>query len=165
MNNTGKGPLQVPGFNDIPLYFEFPREARCAHGFADWSQNPRLTAREVAMLRFMEAVTDEPGWENEVTNPAVLDTWRAKAFSQYGLSQQAWAWCQAELQDKAVDFKRTGYVVVFDADSRVCKLDTLIDSGLRKEIQDGFGHLLSSTPTEGDQMPARQLLDPSIKIL
>lgn len=66
--NTGEGRLQVPGFNDVPLCFEFPREDRFAHGFADWSQNPRLTAREVAMMRFMEAVTEEPGWERQVTD-------------------------------------------------------------------------------------------------
>jgi hypothetical protein len=162
MDNTGKGPLRVPGFNDIPLYFEFPREARFAHGFADWSQNPRLTAREVAMLRFMDSVTDEPGWENKVANPAALDSWRAKAFSQYGLSQQAWDWCEAELQDKAAELKRTGYVVVFDADSRVCKSDTLIESDLREDLRDAIGHLVSSTPIVSDQMPVRQLVDPSM---
>ncbi|EAW12426.1 DUF4246 domain-containing protein [Aspergillus clavatus NRRL 1] len=162
MNNTGKGRLQVPGFNDVPLYFEFPREDRFAHGFADWSQNPRLTAREVAMLRFMEAMTEEPGWEVKVANPAALDSWRAKAFSQYGLSRQAWAWCQAELQDKASDFKRTGYVMVFDADSRVCKSNTLIASDLRKDIQEAFGPLLSATPTQSNQKPVRQLVDPSM---
>ncbi|KAF7159165.1 hypothetical protein CNMCM6106_006298 [Aspergillus hiratsukae] len=162
MDNTGKGPLRVPGFNDIPLYFEFPRGDRFAHGFADWSQNPRLTAREVAMLRFMEAVTDEPEWENEVTNRAELDRWRSNAFYLYGLSQQAWDWCQAELQDKAEDFKRTGYVMVFDADSRVCKSDTLVEPDLRKEIRDAFGSLVSSTPADGGQRSLRQLVDPSM---
>ncbi|KAF7173515.1 hypothetical protein CNMCM6106_007605 [Aspergillus hiratsukae] len=162
LNNTGKGPLQVPGFNDVPLYFEFPREARFAHGFADWTQKPRLTAREVAMLRFMEAVTSEPGWENEDIKPAALDSWRAKAFSQYGLSEPAWAWCQAELQDKASDFERTGYVIVFDADSRVCKSNTLVAPDLRKDIQEAFEPLLSSTPTDSNQKPVRQLVDPSM---
>ncbi|RLL98496.1 hypothetical protein CFD26_105121 [Aspergillus turcosus] len=162
MDNTGKGPLQVPGLNNVPLYFELPRQARFAHGFADWSQNPRLTAREVSMLRFMEAVTDEPGWENEVTNPATLDSWRAKAFSQHALSEPAWAWCQAELQDKAVDFKRTGYVMVFNADSGVCKSNTLVAPDLRKDIQEAFEPLLSSTPTDSNQKPVRQLVDPSM---
>ncbi|KAF7136773.1 hypothetical protein CNMCM5793_006242 [Aspergillus hiratsukae] len=114
------------------------------------------------MLRFMETVTDEPGWENEATNPATLDNWRANAFSQYGLSQQAWAWCQAELQDKPVDFRRTGYVMVFDADSRVCKSDTLVASDLCDDLQEAFGPLVSSIPIDSTQKPVRQLVDPSM---
>lgn len=87
------------------------------------------------MMRFMEAVTEEPGWERRVTDQTALENWRTKASSQYGLSTQAWAWCQAELQDPwASDFKRTGYVMVFDADSRVCKSNTLIDRDLCQDI-------------------------------
>jgi len=78
MRNTGEGHLQVPGFNDVPLCFEFPNLGRNIDlhtGFADWSQDPRLTAREVAMMRFMEAVTEEPGWERRVTDQTALENW------------------------------------------------------------------------------------------
>lgn len=91
-----------------------------------------------------------------------MEDWRTKAFSQYGLSPQAWAWCQAELHDKASDFKRTGYVRVFDADSRVCKFNTLIDRDLRQDTSEAFEPLVAYTPIQSNQKPVRQLVDPSM---
>jgi uncharacterized protein DUF4246 len=39
------------------------------------------------------------------------------------MSDRTWAWCLAELRDKASTYRETGRVDVLDAGSRVCKAD------------------------------------------
>lgn len=63
------GPLRVPGFDGIPAHYDLPRSHRFSHGVSDGQGNfrpsgvsdwygGRLTAREVAMLSFMNDVLD-----------------------------------------------------------------------------------------------------------
>lgn len=121
LDNSGNGPLRVPGFNDVPLYYEHPKDDRFAHGISDWKQSPQLFVREVSMLQFMSFVTDQPGWDKKSTDPQTLEEWHRQAVSLFDLDERAWQWCVKELRDKASDFQRTGYVAAFDADSRVIK--------------------------------------------
>ncbi|PYH76798.1 hypothetical protein BO82DRAFT_295405 [Aspergillus uvarum CBS 121591] len=171
MDNSGDGPLQVPGFNDVPLYYELPRGSRFAHGIADWRQSPQLTLREICMLQFMSYVTEQPDWENKCDDPDTLEIWREKADSAFDLDQPCWDWCYKELQDKADDFKRKGHVAVFDADSRVIKAE--VDASLLADLRTAMEPLFSSTeepdsedkeaPVEaGVQGPIRHVVDPSM---
>ncbi|PYH85253.1 hypothetical protein BO82DRAFT_380854 [Aspergillus uvarum CBS 121591] len=122
MDNSGDGPLQVPGFNDIPLYYELPRGSRFAYGIADWRQRLQLTLREVCMLQFISYVTEQPDWENKCDDPDTLETWRVKANTVFDLDQPCWEWC---------------HVAVFDADSRVIKaeVDAPVEAGLQGPIR------------------------------
>lgn len=47
--------LRVPGFG-YPVNIERKPDERFAHGAIDWAQ-PRLTAREIAMLHLMKSIT------------------------------------------------------------------------------------------------------------
>ncbi|RAH47137.1 uncharacterized protein BO95DRAFT_441568 [Aspergillus brunneoviolaceus CBS 621.78] len=171
MDNSGDGPLQVPGFNGVPLYYELPRGSRFAHGIADWRQSPQLTLREVCMLQFMSYVTEQPDWENKCDDPDTLEIWREKADSAFDLDQPCWDWCRKELQDKAADFKRKGHVAVFDADSRVIKAE--VDASLLADLRTAMEPLFSSTEKPdsedkealveaGVQGPIRHVVDPSM---
>ncbi|RAH67604.1 DUF4246 domain-containing protein [Aspergillus aculeatinus CBS 121060] len=171
MDNSGDGPLQVPGFNDVPLYYELPRGSRFAHGIADWRQSPQLTLREVCMLQFMSYVTEQPDWEDKCDDPDTLEIWREKADSAFDLDQPCWDWCRKELRDKAADFKRKGHVAVFDADSRVIKAE--VDASLLADLRTAMEPLFSSTEKPdsedkealveaGVQGPIRHVVDPSM---
>jgi len=95
---------------------------RFAHGILDWALENRITARELAMLRVMNSITNKPGWETKIFDDEVAASWRAEAVARERLmSRRAWAWCVEELRDKAVEFARTGRVAVYDAGPRISK--------------------------------------------
>ncbi|OAA69519.1 hypothetical protein ISF_02789 [Cordyceps fumosorosea ARSEF 2679] len=131
--DSGKHPLVVPGFGGMRVPTEGPAGERFAHGFGDWSQN-RLTARELAMLRLMNAITDRPNWHVEVGDPAVVAQWAREAASWELISPAAWDWCLAELLDKAVYYEKVKLTHVFDTASRICKSDYLISPSLLEKM-------------------------------
>ncbi|KAF3394386.1 hypothetical protein F1880_004724 [Penicillium rolfsii] len=169
LDNSGNGPLRVPGFNGVPLYYEHPKDNRFAHGIADWRQFPQLFLREVSMLQLMSFVTDQPGWDKKCTDAKTLEEWHKHAVSLFDLDEPAWQWCVKELQDKATDFQRTGYVATFDADSRVIKSqvpEDLLDE-LRHSLTPLFSEprLVSSPNSSGSPElefdgPVRHVVDP-----
>ncbi|KGO71756.1 Protein of unknown function DUF4246 [Penicillium italicum] len=171
-DNSGSGPLKVPGFHGIFLEMELAIDERFAHGTQeDYSRRPvRLTAPEVQMLRLMERITDLKNWEQEIFDPATLAK-RAQASEYVHLDPQtdqdidmelvttrSWLWCVAELQDKARSLRETGHVVVFNADSGVCKADRVVSEALRQQLQDAFQRLPKSDGTH-------DLVDPSLYML
>lgn len=131
-DNTGNRPLLVPG-SGLPVPIELPASERFAHGFLDWAQN-RLTAREVAMLRLMNSITDRLHWHVEIRDPAIVATWAIEARSQDLISQAAWDWCLAELRDKAILYEKSEITHVLDSASRICKSDHLITPPLLNEL-------------------------------
>jgi hypothetical protein len=64
-NNSGHGLLRVLGFGGIPINIERAPAERFAHSSHDWVQ-PRLIAREMAILRLMNRLTDVTDWHNKV---------------------------------------------------------------------------------------------------
>lgn len=102
LDNSGNGPLQVPGFGSIFLDYELPREARFAHGLVEFRHTPRLTAREMAMLRVMQQITEQPGWHLALLkqNEACLAQWHREAQAEEGflLSAAAWDWFTRQSQ-------------------------------------------------------------------
>ncbi|KAI1847047.1 hypothetical protein JX265_006760 [Neoarthrinium moseri] len=95
---------------------------RFAHGAIDWAQ-PRLTSRELHMLRAMNLFTDRPGWHL----PGSIERWREQALRLPMMSEKTWDWCSLELQDMAERFEQTRYILAFDTSSRICKSDILVD--------------------------------------
>ncbi|KAJ5908750.1 hypothetical protein N7495_001432 [Penicillium taxi] len=131
MDNSGNAPLQVPGFGNIPLYYDLPAEARFVHGIVDWIQAPIVTARELAMVGVMDRITDHPTWFVDIFNHQTIANWRKEAFDTTPLmSEMAWTWCVKELQDKALFFRENQHVRVLDTGSCVCKSDTTTLSAL-----------------------------------
>lgn len=132
-DNSGTGPLRVPGFGGIPVTAQRTPTERFAYGSHDWAQ-PRLTAREMAMLRTMNLVTDTPGWYTVVFDDEAVDGLRPDALVQPLISDAAWSWCVAELRDKAEHFKSAGYVSVFDSGSCVVKADGLVANAFLERL-------------------------------
>ncbi|KAJ5771872.1 hypothetical protein N7520_002401 [Penicillium odoratum] len=169
LDNSGTGPLRVPGFNGVPVFYEHSKNNRFAHGIVDWRQTPQLFLRELSMLQFMLYVTEQPDWENKHEDQQTLEEWRQHAISVFDLDEPSWQWCVKELRDKASDFKRTGYVAVFDADSRVIK--SQVHDDLLKELRESMSPLFSesrsvSSFASGDshmsdsESPVRDVVDP-----
>ncbi|KAJ5318111.1 Protein of unknown function DUF4246 [Penicillium antarcticum] len=169
LDNSGTGPLRVPGFNGVPLFYEHPKDNRFAHGICDWRQTPQLFLVELSMLQFMSYVTEQLDWENQTEDPQTLEEWHRHAVSVFDLDESSWQWCVKELRDKASDFKRTGYVAVFDADSRVIK--SHVHDDLLKELQESMSSLFSESNSasstasgdlneSGSKSPVRDVIDP-----
>ncbi|CAG8071117.1 unnamed protein product [Penicillium olsonii] len=157
LNNDGHGPLQVPGFNSLPLDFQLPLESRFAHGLIDFRHSHRLTLREMAMLRLMLHITEQPEWDRVILDPdeARLAQWHqdAKDGSEgFLISPATWDWCLAELRDKAEIWQATGHLLVLDSSSAVCQADlTMLAGDLEAEIA-----------RLGSQGHASHLVDPSL---
>jgi len=111
MDNSGKGPLKVPGFG-LPVDHElfdsgWFKEKGFRHGITDFSAD-RLTMREVAMLRFMDAVTDKPDWNRKVFDDKINSKWREEAKGDRMMSENTFEWCITELREKAQEFEEDG---------------------------------------------------------
>ncbi|KAI3395618.1 hypothetical protein diail_1056 [Diaporthe ilicicola] len=150
-DNTGDGRLEVPGFFH---HFRFQSDAsvRFRHG-ADDFQQPRLTAREVAMLGVMNALTDKPDWHNKVFDDQIVARWKEEARAVQLISDRAWDWCLTELRDKARRFEKTGRVLVFDSGSRISKSDQRVPESLKQELKDAVRPLLDRPDEERDWHP------------
>lgn len=158
LNNTG-GPLQVPGFGLIPLNYEIPLpppKAHFAHGLVEYRHSPRLTKREMAMLRLMQHITEQPGWDRALLGPhdTQLAKWHQEAVAteEFLTSAPAWDWCIAELRDKAQAWQETGRLLVFDSSSAVCQANVPL---LQKDIQTKVARLGTQTTHDSP------LVDPS----
>lgn len=136
MDNSGKGPLMVPGFGGLPINYTLPPGDRFAHGVHDYQQTPAVTAREMAMTRAMGCIVDKPGWHKNVFDEATIATWKSEAQDQDRLiSDKAWNWCIAELRDKAIEYEKCRFVRVVDTGSCACVADELLPISLASELQ------------------------------
>ncbi|KAI8277521.1 hypothetical protein K4K60_006926 [Colletotrichum sp. SAR11_57] len=141
-DNTGNGPLNVPGF-PLAVSIERSHDERFAHGFNDWSQD-RLTAWEIAMISLINDITDKPGWSKDVFNNVKVGSWRAEALACTLMSPLAWDWCLLELQDMAKDADERGHICVLNTASRGGQVD--------------FEHVIDSVGK--GETARRQLLEP-----
>jgi hypothetical protein len=139
MDNNGlqEQPIRVPG---VGLPFDIEIEERFAHGASDWIQSPRLTARELAMLAVMDALTDKTNWHEKIFNEDVVEKWKEEAMGMKLISERAWEWCVLELRDQAKVFagengrKGTNFVGTLRTGSGCAKADFLVPSALRNEL-------------------------------
>lgn len=148
LNNDGVRPLKVPGFG-VPLEFQLPvdynHNDRFRHGVEDYVAN-RLTVREIAMISFMNAVTDKPDWHRKVYDDGITAKWlqEAQAQPRSKMSDHAFEWCIRELRDKAQTYERTGFVKALDCQTSTTKSDILITAELRNRLIDALKPLQES---------------------
>ena len=167
LDNSGTGPLKVPGFNNIPLELSLDSEDRFYDAVPmDWYSSP-LTVRELAMLNLMETLTDRPGWYNLVFDKSTAAKWKEEAMVRPMISRKAWDWCLAELRDKAIRFKETGQILVLNSGSAVCKSDTIIPSSVGLKIQQFVSDLSDEYGDQKDWEPSSNkqiwnIIDPSL---
>ena len=79
-DKTGRNPVSVPSYGH-QSHIERPATQRFSHGFGDWAQD-RLTAREIAMMRLMNEITDKPNWHQD---DAVVAQWATEAAESFPL--------------------------------------------------------------------------------
>ena len=84
--------LQAGPSPEVASNSELPWTKRFAHGMFDWAIENRVTARELAMLRVMNSITDRPGWETKIFDDEIAALWKAEAIaSEELMSWRAWA--------------------------------------------------------------------------
>jgi hypothetical protein len=131
-NNNGTQELKVPGFG-LPVSFQPDKFFR--HGVNDF-RPPRMLVTELAILQFIDAVTDKPDWQNKVFDDVIISKWKTE--SQAGedtlMTDNLFEWCIKELRDKSDQFKLKGFVHTLEGPSTVIKADNYIG----KELQDGL---------------------------
>jgi hypothetical protein len=150
MDNSGRGPLRVPGFSGIPIEYVLQCEDRFAHSTEDLKQVPAVTAREWAMVAAMNSLTDKPDWQVKIFDDNIVASWREEALAASPLiwseefqgktpllSEKAWTWCLAELRDKAVFFNKNHYVRTLDTGSCICKSDILVPESVGAKLKAG----------------------------
>lgn len=93
LDNGDRSPLQVPGFQGIPVHYEPKSGNRFAHGEREWRQAPVVPAREPAMVVVMNKLADKPEWYVDIFNDQAVTKWRGEAFEMTSLmSEKAWSW-------------------------------------------------------------------------
>ncbi|KAH8593577.1 hypothetical protein B0O99DRAFT_688413 [Bisporella sp. PMI_857] len=190
MNNAGSSPIVVPGFGGLPINHEIDANKCFNDGATKWTQCPRLSARELAMMALMEFLTNKEGWETEVFDDTKVAGWRTEVattsltitleleeelVNKWGeievtavplISDKAWNWCILELKDKAVDLNSKGFVRVMDAGSCVCKSDILVSTTLTEELKNAIEPLReefwSYNIGNGSHKQISDIVDPSI---
>lgn len=164
LDNRGQGPLAVPGFGSLPVEIELQPEDRFTRSKSEWYQEQNLTARELAMLALMDEMTDKATWVKDVLDDVEVAKLREQALEKELISEKAWAWCLAELH-KAVVYRKTGCVLVYNTGAGICKCD--IKNDLTTNMREDVASLIDSIPgtkgSRGDSDPLlRNLVNPRL---
>lgn len=167
LDNTGSGPLKVPGTSGIDLDASFSRTEKCFENDDNWD-NSRATAREIVMVGLINEITDRPDWHQKVFDEDYVAELEIFAHEYHDLvSERTWAWCLKELRLKARKFEETGRIASLDLGSGICKLDSLVSSRTHAQIQKGLKmihstrRMNSDEPIQQDEQ-IQQLIDPSL---
>ncbi|KAK0752805.1 hypothetical protein B0T18DRAFT_395420 [Schizothecium vesticola] len=167
-DNSGRAPLLIPGAG-MPLYVEAAHPAdghgRFAHAYDSSDYWPmRATAREIAMLRCMEKMTDKSNWQHDVFSDEIVSVWKDEAKkADWKISNKAWAWCVAELRDKARRFVDTGRTIVLDYGwGAVCKVD--LGEELPELLKKAVDEVVEREPRKGRPHPdgVAHIVDPHL---
>jgi hypothetical protein len=132
-----------------------------SHGCSSHVSFQRLTVRELAMLQFIDAITDKPDWQRKLCMPEVVQKWKAEALDQSdGLIDEAVFGClMSELRQKSEEFDEKGYVKALDTESRVVKSDTVVDSTLQEELKSAVAKLAKNVPEDWHPHTNQQVLN------
>jgi hypothetical protein len=171
MDNSGSGPLRVPGFG-LPISFEYTNWLQMTQTFelaAAGSYAERMTKREVAMVIFMEAITDKTNWNLKIHDTEIVAKWReeARSFPDQIISDLAFQWCIEELRDRAKSFEANGssWVSALESSARVAKADNAITAEARDELCRAVQPLLDAEPKDwhpGSDNKVLNLVHPSL---
>ncbi|KAF7970375.1 hypothetical protein HWV62_24227 [Athelia sp. TMB] len=107
------------------------------------------TLREIAMMRFMNEVTDKQEWDRKVFDDTIVAKWKSETLSasdptnqqdpqqaqatDNALSEDRFDYCIKELRYKSKLFKDTGLVVAYDGN--VVKSDNIVSEELRLALK------------------------------
>jgi len=144
-----------------PSNVELGLDGRFSHGIVDWMLSNRLTARELAMLAFMDDITERENWHELVFDKDTVRAWRLEAAKNLLISQKTWDWCLAELRFKAREFRRTGTVFALDTGSRVSKTYPLLKDETVRILKEAAATMAGHTDPDVLFPAVRNLVHPS----
>ncbi|TEA18032.1 hypothetical protein C8034_v011241 [Colletotrichum sidae] len=146
------GPLVRPGFN-APVKAEARINEHHEHNALDWKA-VTLTYEELAMLWFMEEITNKPEWYQKVRNLDIVAKWKDEVMTVdwatldlklAHFDQEMFQWCMQELQAKAEIYEAAGFVPVLDNSAAVVKSDNAIVPELKERLKNSVA-LLEDVP-------------------
>ncbi|KAF9877390.1 hypothetical protein CkaCkLH20_05090 [Colletotrichum karsti] len=127
----------------------------------DWSAIT-LTYEELAMMWFIEQITNKPDWHVKVFNEEIIAKWRNEVMAvDWAAVDLKWArftdavfeCCIKELQMKAKLCEETGMVPVFDASEAVIKSDSAITADIKAELKKAVAALEDVPEEDKDWHP------------
>jgi hypothetical protein len=154
-NNSGVGPLKVPGYGLSVDIVMRDSDSFC-HGANDFIGD-RLTVRELAMLRFMDTVTDKPDWHVKVFDDEIVQKWKKEVSEAQKLmrSDATFEWCITELKDRAQAFEKEGFARTYETASCCAKSDgdRVISKQMRDELMKEVVPLMNVPDEQKDWHP------------
>ncbi|KAK5992452.1 hypothetical protein PT974_05856 [Cladobotryum mycophilum] len=132
-----------------------------------------LLVREVAMMAFIEKITDKPDWHLKIFDPEITAKYTEEALNwpiddlydhislggrqersvSTMFNEKTIDYCIRELRAKATYFKVTGMIPTLDACYTIVKSDVLVDDGLREELRASFDRLRVEQASNPDWHP------------
>lgn len=119
------------------------------------------------MMKFMDAITDKPRWEEKVFDELIGGKWKEEAAAMEGamIVGSVFEWCIDELREKAKEFGVNGFVKALDSQSGCAKSDNLIEGTLKSELLGAVKGLMATGekdwhPGSGEQV--LNLVHPSL---
>jgi hypothetical protein len=100
----------------------------------------------MAMLRFMNYITDLPDWYLKVLetdHSFEITGLQRQDLKEELISSSAWDWCLAELRDKAAVFCQSGLVPVFNSASAILESDSLVTHKVLDNLRSGVSSCLA----------------------
>ena len=78
-----KTKIKLPGYglplDQMPKWERDGEKYRFPHAIADYVAAPAITLRELAMLSFINQITEKPKWTEKVHNDKIVAKWRVEA--------------------------------------------------------------------------------------
>ncbi|KAK1637387.1 hypothetical protein BDP81DRAFT_460919 [Colletotrichum phormii] len=159
--NDGEiAPLIRPGFGknfrDMP-----DDDAAFPCAVQEWKA-ATLTWAEIAILWFVEKITNMPNWHVKVFNEEIVAKWKQEVMAvdwkAVGLKyayfdEDLFKSALAELREKAKLYEATGLIPVFDASSVVIRSDNAITPEVKEELRKGVAALENVPENEKDWHP------------
>ncbi|KAK1674631.1 hypothetical protein BDP55DRAFT_694680 [Colletotrichum godetiae] len=159
--NDGEiAPLIRPGFGK--LFWDMPDDdAAFPSAVQEWKA-ATMTWAEIAILWFVEKITNKPDWHVKVFNEEIVAKWkqevmavdwRAAGLEYAYFDEDLFKFALAELREKATLYEATGLTPVFDASSVVIKSDNAITPEVKEELRKGVAALENVAENEKDWHP------------
>ncbi|RXW15496.1 hypothetical protein EST38_g10359 [Candolleomyces aberdarensis] len=147
-------PLEYVPADDDPLYIRGPidnaldEDQLCSLGL--------VTLREVAILKFINLITDKQEWHKKVFDDSIVANWRAEVKSSgEDFTEKMFEYCIQELRYRAERFEpngsERGAIVVFNG--KVVKSDYAISEGVKLALQSAINPLESVPEAQKDWHP------------
>ncbi|EXF82336.1 hypothetical protein CFIO01_01795, partial [Colletotrichum fioriniae PJ7] len=159
-NDGDIAPLIRPGFGKE--FWEMPDDdAAFPSAVREWKAST-LTWGEIAILWFVEKITNKPDWHVKVFDEEIVDRWKQEVMAvdwkAVGLTyayfdDDLFTFALAELREKAKLFEATGLIPIFDASSVVIKSDSAITPEVKEELKQGVAALEDIPENEKDWHP------------